>query len=160
VSVLVVRPLERADGPALRYGFAHLSPRSRALRFLGVRPSLTDAEWARLLAVDHWHHGAVLACATAPRRPVGVARYVRTTRFDRAEVAVAVIDDWQARGVGRALLRELVPAARAAGIRELCGTLAVGNHGAWALLRGLGEARVLRHDAGVAEVVVSLRLRP
>jgi acetyltransferase len=156
VSTVVVRPLQPADGPALRYGFAHLSARSRRLRFLGVRTELADAEWERLLAVDHWHHEAVIACATAPRRPVGVARYVRTTRFDVAELAVAVVDDWQHRGVGRALVGELVPAARAAGVRRLCGTLSAENHAAWALVRAIGAPRVVRAGAGVVELEVAL----
>jgi GNAT superfamily N-acetyltransferase len=55
------------------------------------------------------------------RKPVGVARYVRSaSEPDAGEAAVAVVDDWQGRGVGRALLNRLANRAlRAAAVGSL-----------------------------------------
>jgi GNAT superfamily N-acetyltransferase len=87
---------------------------------------------------------------------VAVARYARGAEFDRAELAVAVADEWQRRGVGRALTQALAARARAAGIRRFGFTALVGNHGALALADELGELRHVRTSAGVAELVVEL----
>ena len=69
-----IRPLLPGDRPALRYAFAHLSERSRYRRFLAWVPELRAPQLDRLMAVDHWHHEALIAWDTAPRRPVAVAR--------------------------------------------------------------------------------------
>jgi GNAT superfamily N-acetyltransferase len=153
---IAVRPLAPSDRRALLFGFAHLSDRSRYQRFLGAVPELRGSQLERLMAVDHWHHEALVAWATGPRRPVAVARYVRAEGdFDLAEVAVAVCDDWQRRGIGRLLAAELGAAARRAGIRSFAGTLLADNRAALRLAAGLGRP-VVRGRGDVLEFRVAL----
>jgi GNAT superfamily N-acetyltransferase len=67
--------------------------------------------------VDHRDHEALLAVIPGSSKSVGVTRYVRDhERPDRAEIAVAVLESWQGRGVGKALLRVLADRARNEGI--------------------------------------------
>jgi acetyltransferase len=54
-------------------------------------------------------------------REIGVARYVRTPRSDRAEVAVVVADDWQGKGVSTRLLVRLRDIARSRKVHRLAG---------------------------------------
>jgi GNAT superfamily N-acetyltransferase len=54
-------------------------------------------------------------------RPAGIARLVRQGRI--AEVAFAVADEYQGRGIGSALAQILADDARAAGIVELHATV-------------------------------------
>ena len=55
----------------------------------------------------------------ATGKAVGVARFIRLEPGgDRAEAAVAVVDEWQGRGLGAALLDRLAARAGEAGIRS------------------------------------------
>jgi GNAT superfamily N-acetyltransferase len=57
-----------------------------------------------------------VALDAASGAAVGAARYIRTTDPDTAEVAVAVVDDWQSKGVGTALLELMAAPAREEGV--------------------------------------------
>ncbi|HEV2778580.1 MAG TPA: GNAT family N-acetyltransferase [Actinophytocola sp.] len=52
---------------------------------------------------------------------IGLAQLIRTSRPDEAEISLLVEDDWQARGIGAAMIRRLAVLARAAGHREMIG---------------------------------------
>jgi GNAT superfamily N-acetyltransferase len=69
--------------------------------------------------VDHHDHEAIIALDPLTGEGVGVARYVRAGADPEvAEVAVTVVDDWQGRGLGRALLERLAARARREGVRR------------------------------------------
>src|SRR4051812_5906827 len=119
---VLIRELPAGDRAALAFVFHRLGAQSRYQRFLRVRRELDPAELDRLAAVDHWHSEAVVAWSPVPRAPIGVARYVRAEDFDVAEVAVAVADDWQRRGVGAALMVALRERALRAGIHRFTAT--------------------------------------
>jgi ribosomal protein S18 acetylase RimI-like enzyme len=65
--------------------------------------------------------------------PAGIARLVRVGAA--AEIAFAVADDHQGRGVGSILARELAADARAAGFTELVATVCGDNPSIVSLLR-------------------------
>lgn len=101
---------------------------------------------------------AVTAVEIASGRAIGIARFVRDAdEPEAAEVAFAVVDDWQGRGVGRALVSELVALARDEGIERFRASVASGNEPALALLRGAGTVDSSRFVDGAYEVVVALR---
>ena len=72
-----------------------------------------------------------------------------------AEVAVTVADDWQRRGLGRALLVRLASRARREGIHRFSAFVMSENAGAVKLLTELGEMQAL-YDTGPIELVVEL----
>jgi len=154
---LVIRELRPADRHVLVFVFAHLGHESRVRRFHTVKRELTPAELDGLTAVDGWHACALVAWSPVPRAPVGVARYVRGERFDVAELAVAVADDWQRHGVGTALVLALRDHATRAGIRRFTGPVLADNRAALALVRRLGPDVVVRAHAGVADVSAGWR---
>lgn len=153
---LLIRELSPADRFALAFCFQRLGERSRYQRYLGAKPTLSPRELDFFVDVDHWHHEAVIAWSPVPRTPVGAAFYVRTQRFDTAEVAIDVVDARQRAGVGRALLGALRERALAAGIRRFTGTLLADNAGALALARQLGPCTFVRRYGGTVEVVVEI----
>jgi GNAT superfamily N-acetyltransferase len=108
-----IRPITPDDGEALRRGFERLSPASRYRRFLAPKADLSEREVRYLVDVDGHDHVALGAMDPADGSLIGVARFVRLHDDpEAAEAAIAVVDDWQGRGVGSALLEALVRRAR------------------------------------------------
>ncbi len=138
--------------------FAGLGPRSRQLRFLSGKPRLTGADLRQLTAVDHHDHVAILAVSVAQGLAIGVARFVRDPdRPDSADVAVAVVDAWQGRGIGTMLTTALSDRALEVGVRRFTMAMAPDNDAAVRLLhRATGEIERLAIDEHVAEFALTL----
>ena len=140
-SQAVIRPRRRGDRPALAAAFERLGEESRYRRFLGPMPSLTERQLRHLTDIDQRDHVALAAIdSTTGSGIVGVARFVRLAGDD-VEPALAVVDDWQARGLGTVLLGALVAAARAQGVRRFRAHVVADNAGMLRLLGGVGELR-------------------
>jgi RimJ/RimL family protein N-acetyltransferase len=155
-SKVVIRQVRSADAPLLADGFARLSPESRRLRFLRRKDALSAAELRYFTDVDHHDHEALGALDHAGGRGVGVARYVRDADDPHAaEIAVTVVDDWQGRGLGTALLAQLSGRARAEGIRRFTALVSADNAAMTALLRRLC-ADPVRREYGTVEWEITL----
>ena len=128
-----VTELDRDTAPeAVDAVFEGLSARSRYLRFHSPTPRLTASARRVLVDVDGERHAAV--CARIGGDPVGIARMIKTNEC-AAEIAVAVVDLWQRRGVGRRLLEELTSVAARMGVAELHGDVLPDNEAMLALVR-------------------------
>jgi len=134
---LVVRPLRNGDAATVLAVFARLGEASRRQRFHGPKPCLREAELRQLARVDESHHALVGWVAGDPR-PAAIARLARTARGS-AEIAFAVADAYQQRGVGVALARELVADARLAGITEITALTTPDNPAALALVKRIAR---------------------
>jgi GNAT superfamily N-acetyltransferase len=117
---LEIRALHSGDRDGMLAAVDHTSERSLHRRFFGAKRHFTDKEVEFFLNVDFTNHVALVAVADedGARVIVGGGRYV-ITRPKQAEVAFAVVDQYQGQGIGAALMRHLVGIARAAGLREL-----------------------------------------
>jgi GNAT superfamily N-acetyltransferase len=149
---LRVRPIVPADREPLADAFDRLSDRSRRQRFLAPKPRLSARELDYLTDVDHVTHEALVAIDETTGDIVGVGRYATGGAGGAAaDMALAVVDAWQRRGIGHALAVRLVERARANGITRLTGTALADNLLVRALLDRLGF-RVRSVSAGVVEV--------
>ena len=157
---IAIDELHSFDRAAVAFSFRALGELSRYQRFGSVKRTLTARELDYLTVVDHWHHEALIARSLEPRAPIGIARYIRSDRFDVAEVAVEVVDQCQRQGVGRALMQALRERALAAGIRRFTATMLADNRGALATARGLGRHRVIGVYGGVTELEIELDRPP
>ena len=156
VSLRLVRP---SDKELLRRGFERLSPESRYRRFLSAKTELHDAELAYLTEMDGYDHFAVGASVTndGTEDGVGIARFIRLPGDLRAaEAAVAVVDDWQGRGLGTLLLARLAAAARERDIDRFQGTALAANDAMRGLLEQLGSGVRVRPESGELAVEVDL----
>lgn len=157
-SPAVVVPLRPDHAPLLASKLAGLSARSRSQRFLFPKARLTSRELAYLTHCDGIDHIALALVVTEKGgeriESVAVARCVRDRRRRRlAEVAITVTDEWQGRGVGKTLLRELARRARSVGIRTWRGVMWADNAAARNLLEDTGElVRERRQSEQVTEV--------
>jgi GNAT superfamily N-acetyltransferase len=149
---LRVRPIDPADRGPLADAFERLSERSRHQRFLGPKPRLSARELEYLTDVDHVTHEALVAIDEASGHIVGVGRYATESGTGTvADMALAVDDAWQRRGIGRGLAVRLVERARTNGMTRLTGTTLSDNLGARSLLDRLGF-RVRGAGGGVLEL--------
>jgi hypothetical protein len=98
-TAVVIRTMRRSGTALIRDAFAHLSTRSRRLRFVGTESELSPRELAYFTRVDRHDHEAVVAVTGSAERIIGGARYVRACDDPRSPaIAVAVIDKWQVAG--------------------------------------------------------------
>jgi GNAT superfamily N-acetyltransferase len=153
VAGVTIRPLRDGDSATVAALFARLGDESRRRRFGGVKPRLCERELAELARVDASHH-VLVAHLDGDPGPAGIARLVR--RGERADVACAVADAHQGRGIGRVLLLELLGLARAAGISELHATICGDNPRAVSLASRLARVRRGGWDGGELELVLAL----
>jgi protein lysine acetyltransferase len=141
--MLLVRPLRHGDVRTVMAVFQRLGEQSRRARFNGPKPCLTRAELRQLAAEDGSHH-ALVAYVEGDPEPVAIARLVR--EGESAEIAFAVADEYQHRGIGSTLAAELIADARASGIREITALASSDNPAAVALLRRTSKVLDIRHE--------------
>ena len=156
---VAIRPVTRDDVAKERAFIESLSPQSRRFRFLGQIGSPSEQLLAQLTDVDYVHDAAFAAIAAddADGRFVGVARFGTSKDGMSCECAVAVLDEWQHRGLGTVLMQHLVQVARARGISYMYSLDAADNGAMADLARHLGfDRRVDRDDPSM--VVHSLWL--
>lgn len=137
-----VRALEPWDRQGLAAAIERLSPDARYFRFATPKHRMTDRELDFLLDVDHHHREALLAIDPSSGDDVAVVRYVEIPDEPRvAEIAATVTDDWQERGLGRALLGQLIARACEEGYLTLRANVLAVNKRAIAMLLRAGFVR-------------------
>jgi GNAT superfamily N-acetyltransferase len=116
-----VRPIIPADKPRIAEGLAALSAESRYLRFLRPVDHLSPEELTYLTEIDYRTHfawGAELARGR-DHPGIGLARYVCLPEDPTtAEAAIAVLDQYQGRGLGGILLSLLAESALENGVER------------------------------------------
>jgi RimJ/RimL family protein N-acetyltransferase len=156
-KTLLIRPISPEDKQLLLEGFERLSKRSRYQRFLSPQERLSERELRYFSEVDHHDHEALLAIDPDTNQAVGVARYVSSkTDPGVAELAVAVVDDWQGQGVGSRLAGALADRARAEGITSFTALVFADNELMLKLLHDLGQVRVVHSEHATVELRVYL----
>ena len=146
---LHVRPLRHGDVRTVMSLFKRLSERSRRARFNGPKQCLSRSELRQLALVNRTRH-VLVAYVEGDEQPVAIARLVRDGQA--AEVAFAVADAYQQRGIGSALGAELVADARAAGITEINALVSSDNRAAVALLRRIATVLDIRVEGGALSI--------
>lgn len=128
---ILLRPIRPDDKAALAEAFQKLSESSRYHRFFSAPRELSRAELRFLTEVDGIDHFCLVAVKLSEDgrgEGIAAARFVRNASDDRvAEPALTVVDAWQRRGIGRAMLVRLVGAAWERGIRVFRSTLLASN---------------------------------
>ncbi len=154
---LVVRPIRPEDRDDLVEGFRRWSAESRYRRFLGGVSELRPRLLEYLTSVDHHGHEALVARDAATGEGVAVGRFIRDADDPRrAEMALAVGDDWHGRGVGTALLGLLVDRAREEGVEMFTASVLGENTPMIAVLASIGEPHVVGREGSVVELEIPL----
>lgn len=145
-----VRQLTPDDEPLLHDAFSRMSERSVYFRFLSPLKRLPDELAHRLAAVDGEQRLAILGMTGD--RIAGVARYDRVPGTAVAEVAVAVVDEFQRRGLGSLLLSLLARIGAEHGIQTFTLIVLPENQSMLGLLRRLKWIHQAKLSGGVYEI--------
>jgi acetate---CoA ligase (ADP-forming) len=157
-STVHVRPTRAGDEAAILAFLGGLSEESRYFRFFSGAPNLKEA--ARRAAIsDLPERCNLVAIVGAEPTIVAQAGYVRD-EGDQAEVAFAVADAFQGRGISTILLGQLAEIAHAVGISTFDAAVISENHRMIAVFRESGFNVSTHAQAGVIELEFPTSLRP
>src|ERR1700733_6527001 len=138
-DVIRIRQVRPGDAPALARAYANLGEQSLYRRFFTVMPELPDATLKAAVEVDHVNHEALVALPVLSAEIIGECRFIRLPdQPDTAEIGVTVVDAWQGRGLGSALLARLSERAAEAGIEHFTVTFTTDYGSVVALLPARG----------------------
>lgn len=163
-TTLAVRPIRPGDETALRALVDRLSPEDVRFRFFSVLKRLPQTLAARLTQIDYDREMAFVALAPEDRDSIGrgdilgVSRLAADADNERAEFAVTVRSDLKGRGLGWALMQQLIACARQRGIGALHGAVLRDNEPMIKLTRDLGfSLSEDSEDPSVYQAVLSLK---
>ena len=154
-----VRSIVPEDEPLLHEAVAAMSERTVYFRFFSPLKRMPDALAHRLAVVDYNDRFALVATTSKGRgreRIVGVARYDRVPKTEVAETAVAVVDEFQRRGLGSALMSILAKVARDHGLKTFTLIVLPENQQMLGLLKKMGWIHRAKLSGGVYDISFEL----
>jgi RimJ/RimL family protein N-acetyltransferase len=153
VSIRAVRPDDRER---LVQAFRGLDRDSVYLRFFSYKKELEHEELRRVTECDGVSKAALVATVGGGEREiiVGLGEYARSGAA--AEIAFAVEEDFQGRGIASRLLQKLVDIARANGIARFEADVLAENTPMLAVLRASGLRMRTSHGQGVVHATLLL----
>jgi acetate---CoA ligase (ADP-forming) len=152
-STMRLRPPLRGDLEGLLAFFQGLSDESLYKRFHG-HPSVEAPMVEPMLDPDWSERGALVG--VKGERVVAAANYVRLRDARTAEVAFAVADELQGRGIATRLLEQLADTAARVGIEEFIAEVLLDNGAMLRVLADAGFETTRETVLGTAEVRLAL----
>ena len=157
----IVRHVQPSDTPALVDFYDNLSAESRYARFLGFTRSVGEDMARSFCTPDHTHGEGFVALLSDPMRagPPHIVGHLclQPCGERQLELAVAVADAYQGRGIGRQLFSSAIKWAQAHEIEHIFASAFTDNA---RVLRLLSSAPYPPHvspaDGGVVDVTISL----
>jgi GNAT superfamily N-acetyltransferase len=152
-----IRALRPDDRDVLLAAVKRIAAPSLYRRFFGIKRNFTETEIAFFLTVDFVDHVALVSVVDEGGKPtiVGGGRYVMVEP-GKAEVAFAVIDQYQNQGIGAALMRHLGMIARDAGLAELVAEVLPENLPMLKVFEKSGYCSSMKREARVIHVRLQL----
>jgi len=120
-TVVRIRSIGRQDAELELEFLNHLSPAFRSSRFLGLVRDPTPEVARELTNLDPARAVGFIALVSQQgrEREIGAAQFHANAAGDSCDASLTVSGEWRQRGVGSLLMRHLIAAARARGIRHM-----------------------------------------
>jgi RimJ/RimL family protein N-acetyltransferase len=152
-----IRALRPDDRSALLAAVARTGPESTFRRFFAARRGFSEKEIEFFLSVDFVNHVALVAWVTEEGQPtiVGGGRYV-VIEPGKAEVAFAVIDQYQNKGIGTTLMKHISTIAARSGITEFVAEVLPDNTAMLKVFAKSGFGLTTKGSPGVVHVALRL----
>ncbi len=154
---LEIRALRPGDRAAMLESIGRFSNAALYRRFFAPKRNFTEREVDFFLNVDFKSHVALVAVLSEGGREiiVGGSRYV-VCRPGCAEVAFAVDDPHQKRGIATHLISHLIGIARSAALREFIAEVLAENVPMLKVFERCGLAMTARQERGIVHVTLAL----
>ena len=160
VPVVTLRRVDAADAEGIRDFYAGLSAESRMRRFMKRTNGISPARSRAYSAVDHLQsEGFVAVLRTAGPDDGRIVGHVCMDRAAQgaAELAIAVADEFQGRGLGGRLVEVALRWARARGLHRIVATACADNRAVLHLLRSAPSgARIWPAEGGLVDVEIAI----
>lgn len=152
-SEVFIRPVKPADERLVQEFFYGMSDREVYYRFLAGIKAFPKKDMQRMVNVDYHRQMTLLALSGefGKQEMLGIARYVMGDD-PRPEVDFAVRGDQQGKGLGRALIAQLVEIAKGRGLPGLCAVVMNENQASLHILYSAGYAVTGTVTQGVTEL--------
>ncbi len=152
VEIRAQRPDDRAG---FRAAIARASPESLYHRFFTVKHQFSEKEAHYFLDIDFVRHVALVAIVDENGQPtlVGGGRYI-VVAPGKAEVSFAIIDEYQAKGIGSALMRHIAAIGREMGLKELAAEVLADNAPMLQVFERSGLEMSTQHEGTVVHVTL------
>jgi RimJ/RimL family protein N-acetyltransferase len=153
-----IRPIRPDDESGLVDLYSRLSEHTAYQRFFTLMRRLPST-WSHFFAnVDYRHRLALVAVHDGRNGPelIGVGRYEPTDEEGIVEIALVVQDGWQGRGLGTALMDDIMSAAGARGVERFRAFVLADNSRMLRLLANRTEIV----ERGIEDSVVAVIFRP
>jgi RimJ/RimL family protein N-acetyltransferase len=154
---LQIRALLPSDRAEMLAAIGRSSNQTLYRRFFAPKRNFGERELEFFLNVDFISHVALVAVLAEGDRQVivGGARYI-VSRPGRAEIAFAIDDPHQRRGIASHLIRHLIEIAHAAGLQEFVAEVLPENVPMLKVFERCGLAMTTLHEQGVVHVTLAL----
>jgi RimJ/RimL family protein N-acetyltransferase len=149
-----VRPIRPDDAAAHRAFFANQSQQSVYFRFFGHRTELSEREVTCFTTVDY--HERMAFVAFLRDEMIAIGRYDRLAGGNEAEVAFAVADEHQGRGLATLLLEYLATYAAGNGITRFAADTLVDNQSMLDVFQAAGLRRERSIECGVVHLAFDI----
>jgi GNAT superfamily N-acetyltransferase len=143
---IVVRPVRMSDEEALQDLFYSLSNESARQRFMAHKSAYPHQEMQRLVDTDDVGTAGLVALDPMTGEIIAMARYDMDPGTLFGDIAFAVRDAWQRRGIGSCLMRRMLEVARANGLRGFSADVLGGNRGMLMIFQQSGLVVQSRFD--------------
>jgi RimJ/RimL family protein N-acetyltransferase len=152
-----IRALKPEDRDGLLAAVDRSSAQSLYRRFFVAKRGFSETEQAFFLNVDFVSHVALVAVLEEEGRQqiVGGGRYI-VLQSGKAEVAFAVVDQYQGQGIGAALMHHLATIARTAGLQEFVAEVLPDNVSMLKVFEKSGLGVNAKRESRVVHVTLSL----
>jgi len=156
---LFLRPVKISDEPLLKDFFYSLSDRSLNRRFLSIRKDMPHERLQDFVIIDYSREVVILGVIGSAENEliVGVGQYGIDEKSHTAEVAFAVRDDHQNRGIGQEMLSYLTYLAKKEGLLGFTAEVLIDNKPMLHVFEKGGFDIKKKNDAGVYDLKMAFR---
>jgi acyl-CoA hydrolase/GNAT superfamily N-acetyltransferase len=157
---IFLRPVKITDEPLLKDFFYSLSDRSLHRRFMSWRTDIPHERLQDFVIIDYTKEISILAIIGSQENEiiVGLGQYGVDESTHTAEVAVAVRDDYQGRGIGSELLSYLTYLAKREGLLGFTAEVLVENKPMLQVFEQGGFDITRQAEAGVYHLKMAFKI--